>query len=495
MAVDKVQNFYGEKVRIAGPIDEIAYASNVHPAGMEELAKQGYTVREMPQDLRGQELSDRLNDADALVCRTSYDLREEILRNSQLQLLFNACKNGRVDPKDLTKLGIMGLKTDVNAPAVAEFVLNMLSDYFANFSGGDRAMRQAESGQYPKSAEGNKRLTLRGKTFGIIGFGNVGQEVAKLMTAIGMKVIAYNSRTKNRRLRDEKMTYKAGQMGVELVDSKEELLDKAHILSLHTGPFKHTGESNNGIITTEDLIRFGSRSRDWKNSEKLINENPISLILNADRAEFFPSLEEIQKLIDQGILGAYFADVLPKSMEGREYQGFPIDQNYHKIRLSPHIAGSGPEILEKTSLHIAQRLPEWDTRGNLRDDGISFRRVELRTAQNPGDLAFLVLRSTRSGILSDIHRVLNNLDFNIEGDQHLPDRIEGTRIKREFVPHKFVLDLNGNGGIDSYRTYVENLVEGLLKIQGLKLIKIMPTNNEQEKELRKRSLSPNLITV
>lgn len=106
-------------------------------------------------------------------------------------------------------------------------------------------------------------IELAGKTMGIIGFGRIGQNVADIAQAFGMKVLAYDT-YHNKELENETLKY------AEL----EELLTESDVVSLHCPLF----ESNKGIINKDTI-------RKMKKSAMLINTARGPLVVENDLAE------------------------------------------------------------------------------------------------------------------------------------------------------------------------------------------------------------------
>jgi D-3-phosphoglycerate dehydrogenase / 2-oxoglutarate reductase len=118
-----------------------------------------------------------------------------------------------MDPEALAELGItVHIIKGYGDTAVAECTIGLLWAAARGFAAMDRAMR---AGQWLRS-EGSQ---LTGKTLGLIGFGGIGAEVARLALGCGMKVLAWNRTAK---------TFP----GVEFV-TLERLLGESHAVSMH----------------------------------------------------------------------------------------------------------------------------------------------------------------------------------------------------------------------------------------------------------------------
>jgi D-3-phosphoglycerate dehydrogenase len=134
-----------------------------------------------------------------------------------------------MDPEALAGIGIrVHLIKGYGDTAVAECAIGLLFDAARKFATMDRAMRE---GRWLRS-EG---MQLGAKTLGLIGYGGIAAEVARMALGIGMKVIAWNR------------TPKGGVAGVEFV-SIERLLAESDAISLH-------------LLLTDETRRFVSAQR------------------------------------------------------------------------------------------------------------------------------------------------------------------------------------------------------------------------------------------
>lgn len=209
----------------------------IDPLGKELLEKAGFTVdtEHIPQE----ELADKLPFYDAVTVRSATKIRKE---------LIDACPNlkliGRggvgMDNIDVAYARSMGIAV-VNTPASSS--LSVAELVFAHLYGGVRFLYDAnrrmplegDTGFASLKKAYAKGAELKGKTLGIIGFGRIGQETAKVALGVGMDVVAYD-------FIDVPKTLTLSLSGGVLVDvpvkqvSMEELLKTADFISLHV-PF------------------------------------------------------------------------------------------------------------------------------------------------------------------------------------------------------------------------------------------------------------------
>lgn len=166
----------------------------IHPEGKLLLEKAGYQVdtEKVPQE----KLMEILSQYDAIIVRSATKVRKD---------LIDACPNLKIIAR--AGVGLDNIDHDyarsvgreiINTPAassqaVAELVFGHLFSLARYLQNANWEMRSLEEGKFKKlKKEYSKGFQLRGKTLGIIGFGRIGQETARIGLGMGMKVLAYD---------------------------------------------------------------------------------------------------------------------------------------------------------------------------------------------------------------------------------------------------------------------------------------------------------------
>lgn len=183
-----------------------------------------------------------------------------------------------------------------------------------------------KSGQYSQSGIANHMgrpfWEIAGKTWGIIGMGNIGRKVAKIASAFGAKVL-YTSLSGVKRPEDYPCV------------SPEELFKESDIISIHA-PLNQK---------TENFIDEAALSM-MKSTALLINVGRGGIVCG----------EALAKAIDSGSIGGAAIDVFPQEPPKEDDPLMQI-KNKDKILFSPHIAWSSVEArarcVEKTAQNIA----------------------------------------------------------------------------------------------------------------------------------------------
>jgi D-3-phosphoglycerate dehydrogenase len=301
----------------------------IDPIGKEILEKAGFTVdtQTVPQE----QLAEALQNYDALTVRSATKVRKE---------LIDACPNlkliGRggvgMDNIDVDYARNKGIAV-VNTPAASS--LSVAELVFAHLFTGVRFLQDANRAMPSKGATAfndlkkayAKGIELRGKTIGIIGFGRIGRETAKIALGLGMDVLAYDFSP----IPETLPVVFSGGIEVNLPVKGvtfETLLAESDFISLHV-PF------------TDKPIIGAAEFAQMKNGAALVNCSRGGTV---DETALLAAL-------DSGKLAFAGLDVFDNEPTPRQ------DLLSHpKISLSPHIGASTNEAQERIGTELAQLI-------------------------------------------------------------------------------------------------------------------------------------------
>ncbi len=296
----------------------------MHPSIIEMLAKLGHEVAYFPKITR-EEILNAVAEFDGLIIRSKTPMDRELLEKA-VNLKFIGRAGAGLDQIDLDYMVERGVKlfhaAKGNRDAVAEHALGGLLALFNQVIKADTEVRK---GIWDR--EGNRGHELKGKTVGILGFGNMGRAFSKRLSGFGVKIMAYDK-------------YKM-DFGSDLVQEViwEKLKSESDILSVHVPLTPETRD----FLTLEQLSSFAK---------------PIWLI-NTARGEVI-SFATLNAALDQGILRGAVLDVL----ENEKFQKFNPAQKMEFEKLaqrenvifSPHIAGWTFESYEKINRVLVKKI-------------------------------------------------------------------------------------------------------------------------------------------
>ena len=280
-----------------------------------------------------EEAKDRLKD-DNIVITNKVVLNEGTLKDAKnLELIcematgYNNIDIEYAKSRNIAVTNVAGYSTNTVVQHTFAMLFNIYNKlaYYDNY---------VKSGEYTKSdifTHLDKSIVdLEGKTWGIIGLGQIGKRVANLAKAFGAEVIYYSTSGRNS---DSEFTR------VEF----EELLEKSDVISIHAP----LNENTKGLMNYEAFKKM-------KNSAVLLNLGRGPIVVES----------ELAKAIDEDLIGAAALDVF-------EYEPMHVDnallkvEKKDKLLLTPHVAWA--------SLEARTRLFE-DMMENIR----AFYRGEMR---------------------------------------------------------------------------------------------------------------------
>ena len=187
MSIKEKTSYPKEKIRIL-------FLENISDLAVKNFIQQGYTqVEKISKALTEEELIKEVADVHILGIRSKTQITPKVLEAAKkLQAIGCFCIGvNQVNLKAATRQGVVVVNAPYsNTRSVAELVMGRAIMLIRRIPDKNKA---AHEGIWMKDAKGS--YELRGKTLGIIGYGNIGSQVSVLAEALGMKVIFYDVET------------------------------------------------------------------------------------------------------------------------------------------------------------------------------------------------------------------------------------------------------------------------------------------------------------
>lgn len=296
----------------------------MHPSIVGLLEKEGHMVHYEPFITRS-EILEKVGLYQGLVIRSKTPMDQELLQKAT-QLKFIARAGAGLDQIDLEYLQERGIElyhaAKGNRDAVAEHAIGGLLALFNQLLKADQEVRK---GLWDR--EGNRGHELKGKTVGIMGYGNMGRAFAKRLSGFGVCVMAYDKYKRD--FEDDKVQ--------EVI--WEKVKAEADVLSIHVPLTPET----RGFFTFEELKSFAK---------------PFWLI-NTARGEVV-SFKTLNRALEEGVLRGAVLDVL----ENEKFNRFSEEQKEEFEKLvkrdnvifTPHVAGWTFESYEKINKVLVKRI-------------------------------------------------------------------------------------------------------------------------------------------
>ena len=400
-----------EKIRIL-------FLENISDAAVKHFRQHGYVqVEKISKALTEEELVHVIKDVHILGIRSKTQITSKVLEAARkLQAIGCFCIGvNQVDLKAATKNGVVVFNAPYsNTRSVAELVIGLAIMLIRRIPDKNKA---AHEGIWMKEAKGS--YELRGKTLGIIGYGNIGSQVSVLAESLGMKVLFYDVETK------------LPLGNATDARSLKELLKKSDVVTLHV---PETAQTTNLI-----------------NKTTLKNFKQGAILINYARGEVV-DLDALRKHITEGKISGAAIDVFPWEPEknGDRFQT-PL-QDLPNVILTPHIGGSTEEAQQNIGEDVSAKLY------NFLEKGITFGSHTVPALALPpqeGSHRILHIHNNVPGVLSEINTRLSKHNINILG-QYLK-----TNDSIGYV----VLDVNKN--ISAHALQLLREVKGTIKVRML----------------------------
>ncbi len=360
-----------EKIRIL-------FLENISDQAVKNFQRQGYTqVEKITKALTEDELIREVSNVHILGIRSKTQITSKVLDAAKkLQAIGCFCIGvNQVNLKAATKNGVVVFNAPYsNTRSVAELVIGLSIMLIRRIPDKNKA---AHDGLWMKEAKGS--YELRGKTLGIIGYGNIGSQVSVLAEAMGMKVLFYDVETK--------LPLGNASDGKTL----KEVLSKSDIITLHV---PETSQTKN-LINKTTLKHFKKGS----------------ILINYARGEVV-DLDALAKSIEDGMISGAAIDVFPWEPEKNGDRFKTPLQDLPNVILTPHIGGSTEEAQQNIGEDVSIKL------FNFLEKGITFGSHTVPALALPpqeGSHRILHVHKNVPGVLSAINTTLSQNNINIVG--------------------------------------------------------------------------------
>jgi D-3-phosphoglycerate dehydrogenase len=237
--------------------------------------------------------------------------------------------------------------------------------------------QRMHEGTWDKSARGSHEV--RGRTLGIVGYGNIGTQLSNVAEAVGLRVIFYDTADR------------LAHRNARRVGSLDELLAEADVVSLHVD-----GRPGNAGL-------FGA--------DRFAKMKPGAVFINASRGMVVDDAVLREHILSGHLSGAAI-DVFPTEPKA---QGDPFDsplRGLDNVILTPHVGGSTQEAQEEIGHFVANKLIGFVTTGGT---ALSVNLPQVAPPQPAGAFRMGYLHRNEPGVLAGIGRMLAETGVNVVG--------------------------------------------------------------------------------
>jgi D-3-phosphoglycerate dehydrogenase len=360
----------------------------VNDSAVQLIESAGYSnLTRLPKALDGEALLEAIKGVHLLGIRSRTQVTPEVIEAAD-RLIAIGCFSVGTNQVDLDAARRSGIPV-FNAPfsntrSVAELVIGEIVFLLRRIVSRSNAAHQ---GRWDKSADDSHEV--RGKTLGIIGYGNIGSQLSNLAEAFGMRVIFYDH------------TDRLRHGNTEPTATLHELLAQSDVVTLHVPETPAT----NKMIGREEI-------RAMKPGAFFINNSRGSVV----------DLDALAEALREGRLRGAAVDVFPVEPGSNSERFVTPLQGLENVILTPHIGGSTEEAQERIGAEVARKLVDYSDSGSTMG-AVNFPQVQL--PPRPSGTRFIQVQRNVPGMLGRLNEVLARHAVNIAAQYYETDHDVG----------------------------------------------------------------------
>ncbi len=355
---------------------QVILFENIHSSTHDFFKSAGYSdITSYPDVLSQDKLKLVLNKVEIIGIRSQSKLDNQLIKKLS-NLIAIGCFCIGTNQVDLNKSMYHGIPV-FNAPfsntrSVAEMVLGEIILLLRRIPEKNNRIHQ---GYWDKTSIGS--YETRGKTLGIVGYGNIGSQVSILSESLGMNVIYYDIETK------------LPLGNAKPVTSLQKLLERSDVVTLHVPENK----------STKNLI----------NSKTLMYMKYGAIIINASRGTVI-DIPALYQALKQEYLSGAALDVFPNEPQSQNESLNSLLIGLPNIILTPHIGGSTQESQKNIGREVSEKLIRFIKTGSTKG---SVNFPEIPHLEFHGKTRILHIHHNLPGSLGTLTNLLASYDLNI----------------------------------------------------------------------------------
>jgi D-3-phosphoglycerate dehydrogenase / 2-oxoglutarate reductase len=357
---------------------KILLLENISDAAVRELKNYGYaSIERINGALSEQQLIEAVKGVHLIGIRSKTKITKKVIDAADKLVAIGAFCIGvnQVDLKAATQRGVAVFNAPYsNTRSVAELIIGLSVMLIRKIADKNAA---AHRGEWMKDATGS--FELRGKTLGIIGYGNIGSQVSNMAESMGMKVIYFDIATK------------LPLGNAKQIADLEDLLKRSHIVTLH--------------------VPSDASTRNMINANTIKSMRRGAILINHSRGDVV-DLDAVRKALKRGKLAGAAVDVFPDEPEKNGDAFTCALQNLPNVILTPHIGGSTEEAQANIGLDVTAKLVRYLELGTTEG---SHTVPPVSLPPQAGTHRILHIHKNIPGVLGEINSKLSKRGINIVG--------------------------------------------------------------------------------
>lgn len=354
----------------------ILLLEGIHQNAVDIFNRNGYTnVETLRTALDEDALIEKIKNVHFLGIRSRTEVTEKVLQAAD-KLITIGCFCIGTNQVDLHAAMAKGIPV-FNAPysntrSVAELVL---AETILLLRGIPEKNALVHRGGWSKSAE--RSYEARGKTLGIVGYGNIGSQLSVLAEGLGMHVIYHDIITK------------LPLGNAHQLNTLDDVLTHADVVTLHVPE----------TASTENMM----------GAAQFAKMKPGSIFINAARGSCV-DIDALVAALEKKHIGGASIDVFPQEPKTNDEVFMSPLRQFDNVILTPHIGGSTLEAQANIGLEVAEKFLRYsDTGATI--SAVNFPEVSLPS--HAGKHRLLHIHQNIPGVLSAINQVFAENGINI----------------------------------------------------------------------------------
>jgi D-3-phosphoglycerate dehydrogenase len=358
---------------------KVLLLEGIHQSAVELFENAGYTnVVKLTKALDGDALREAMQGVHIVGIRSRTKLTEQVFADAD-RLMTVGCFSVGTNQVTLPAASARGIPV-FNAPfsntrSVAELTVGEIVMLLRRIPS---RSHDCHNGGWDKSATNS--FEVRGKTLGIVGYGNIGSQLSYLAEAMGMRVIFFD------------ITDRLRHGNTEPTNALGELLSQADVVSLHVPETPLT--------------------KNMMGAEQFAAMKKGAYFINNARGTCV-DVEALADALKSGHLLGAAVDVFPKEPAANGEKFVSPLQGLENVIITPHIGGSTEEAQERIGAEVARKLVDYSDIGST-VGAVNFPQVQL--PPRPSGTRFMHVHRNVPGVLRKLNDVFSSRDLNIASE-------------------------------------------------------------------------------
>ncbi len=354
---------------------EVLLLENIHPAATEVFERNGFVVHTRTKSLGEDDLIEALEGMSMVGIRSNTKITEKVLASAPDLLAIGAFCIGtnQIDLGAAAQRGIAAFNAPYsNTRSVVELVIGEIIALARRLP---EKTQRMHDGIWDKSAQGSHEV--RGRTLGIVGYGNIGTQLSNLAEALGFRVIFFDTADR------------LAHGNARRVGTLDQLLAEADVVSLHVDG----RPGNAGMFGAAEFAKM----------------KPRSMFINASRGMVVDDVSLREHILSGHIAGAAL-DVFPVEPKAQGDAFESALKGLPNVILTPHVGGSTQEAQEEIGYFVSGKLSNFIHGGST---ALSVNLPEVAVPPLESGSRVALLHHNMPGVLASVNQMLADHDANV----------------------------------------------------------------------------------